>query len=65
MSGEKFKRITMADRRMIEEGLRKHMSIGNISKMLGKTWNAIAYEIKSSRVSESTHYREPCLRPFA
>ena len=57
MSGEKFKRITMADRRMIEEGLRKHMSIGNISKMLGKTWNAIAYEIKNSRVSESTHYR--------
>ena len=56
MSDKKNKRLTMADRRSIEEGLRKHMSIAYIAKTVGKSWNAIANEIKRHKVSETTHY---------
>ena len=52
-----YRRLTMANRRAIEEGLRKHLSIGTIAKIVGKTWRTVANEIKGHRVKETPHFR--------
>ena len=59
MEDTKGKHLTLLDRREIEDMLNKGYKIGRIAVRLGKTYNAIKYEIKQHSRVEKTRARKP------